>query len=135
MLTSVELDRIDGVAALLMNSTDDEESHRSGEPGHFLAGEYQLINKFRFFVDKSLKRRNASKTRKTVRRLHGACYTGAAGLAALLTVVLATVIAALASRRLRARCSDIRSVRHRVPPGATQGFCCGSTWFNFFFLG
>ncbi len=101
-----------------------------------LAGEYKIINQFRFFVDKSLKRgeriEDAENGRPEIRTALERAQRFL-GLAALLTVVLATVTVALASRRYMQRHLDPCAIMRCL--GATQEFLLRIYLAQFLLLG
>ena len=117
------------VAPRLLMNLDDLEATGLIQPGSrvsyrlLFSGEYKLIKEYREFVDKKLERgqrvEDAENGRPEIRTALERAQRFL-GLAALLTVVLATVAVSLASRRYMQRHLDPCAVMRCL--GATQAF-------------
>ncbi len=126
---------------LMMNLADVEETGLIA-PGSrvsyrlLLAGDYRIIKQFRSSIDKKLERgeriEDAENGRPEIRTALERAQRFL-GLAALLTVVLATVTVALASRRYMQRHLDPCAIMRCL--GATQGFLLRVYVVQFLLLG
>ncbi len=130
------------VAPRLLMNLSDVEATGLIVPGSrvsyrlLLAGDYKIIKQFRSSVDKKLERgeriEDAENGRPEIRTALERAQRFL-GLAALLTVVLATVTVALASRRYMQRHLDPCAVMRCL--GATQGFLLRVYVVQFLLLG